>query len=637
MNQQDSQRHKTFTRRTAILAGGKLALMSILGGRLYYLQVVQGEQYKVLAEENRINLRLLAPPRGRILDRFGIELAVNHQNYRLVVVPEQTGDTKATLDAVHRFVPIDPDERARIEKEIRRKRRFVPIIVQEHLSWSQVAEIEINAPYLPGVSIGVGQTRHYPHGAPLAHVLGYVAAVSEEELTGDPLLELPDFRIGKNGIEKIHDIAMRGRAGNQHVEVNAHGRVIRELSRNEGQAGHDVVLTIDRGLQDYATARLGEESASAVVIDVTNGEVLALASTPTFDPNAFNQGLTHAHWNELVNNPRAPLINKAVAGQYPPGSTFKLVVAMAALEAGVVGPNHSVYCPGHMRLGRRRFHCWKRGGHGDLTMIDGIAKSCDVYFYDIALKTGIERIAAMGRRLGFGTRLGLDLPGEASGLMPTPGWKLGTYGEVWHKGETLNAGIGQGYVLSTPLQLAVMAARIANGGQAITPRLARDFRAADGQPIEPLADQGSVEPLGLSSAALGLVRAGMNKVVNHQRGTAYRARIEDETMTMAGKTGTSQVKRITKAERDSGVIKNEDRPWKDRDHALFVAYAPIDNPRYAIAVVVEHGGGGSKAAAPIARDILIEAQTRGSATGASAPVAEAPADDDDASGEASQG
>jgi penicillin-binding protein 2 len=617
MKQQESSRQKMFTRRAAILGGSQLAMASLLGARLYYLQVTQADQYRMLAEENRINLRLLAPPRGRILDRFGVELAVNHQNYRLVVVPEQAGDMAETLDALGRVVPIEGDERERIEKEIARKRKFVPIIISEHLSWRQVAEIEVNAPYLPGVLIDVGQTRHYPHTEPLAHVLGYVAAVSEEELTGDPLLELPDFRIGKNGVERIHDLALRGRAGNQQIEVNAHGRVIRELSRNEGEAGNDVSLTIDLGLQDFAARRLGEESAAAAVLDVTNGEVLALASTPSFDPNAFNQGLSHKLWRSLVDNERAPLTNKAVAGQYPPGSTFKLIVALAALEAGAVDPNSTVYCPGHMQLGRHRFHCWKRGGHGKLGMIDGIAKSCDVYFYDTALKVGIKGIAAMARRLGLGARLGFDLPGEASGLIPTPDWKRGTYGETWYKGETLNAGIGQGYVLTTPLQLAVMAGRIANGGRAIVPRLTRAVARHDGEVVTSVADQGLVEDIGLSRASLDIVRAGMTKVVNHQRGTAYRSRIKEEEMAMAGKTGTSQVRRITKRERETGIIKNEDRPWKDRDHALFVAYAPLVKPRYACAVVIEHGGGGSKAAAPVARDILIDAQTRGSATGAS--------------------
>ena len=630
MKQQENSRQKMFTRRAAILGGAKLALASGIGARLYYLQVVQADQYRMLAEENRINLRLLAPPRGRILDRFGAELAVNHQNYRLVVVPEQAGDVARTLDALGAVVPIEGEERQRIEKEIARKRKFVPIIVSEHLTWPQVAEIEINAPYLPGVLIDVGQTRHYPHTEPLAHVLGYVAAVSEEELTGDPLLELPDFRIGKNGVERIHDLALRGRAGNQQVEVNAHGRVIRELSRNEGEAGNDVSLTIDLGLQDFAATRLGEESASAVVIDVTNGEVLALASTPSFDPNAFNQGLSHALWRELVQNERAPLSNKAVAGQYPPGSTFKLMVALAALEAGVVGSGHSVYCPGHMQLGSHRFHCWKRGGHGNVTMVDGLAKSCDVYFYDIALKVGIDNIAKMARRFGLGGRLGFDLPGEAPGLIPTPDWKRGTYGEAWYKGETLNAGIGQGYVLATPLQLAVMAARIGNGGHAVVPRLTRSLARHDGDVVQSVADQGLPEALGISLASLDVVRAGMSKVVNHQRGTAYRSRIKDEGMAMAGKTGTSQVRRITKRERETGLLKNKDRPWKDRDHALFVAYAPLDVPRYACAVVVEHGGGGSKVAAPIARDILTEAQTRGSATGASLIGLDAPATEGEA-------
>jgi penicillin-binding protein 2 len=517
---------------------------------------------------------------------------------------------------------VDEAERERILAEVARKRRFVPVIVREHLSWPQVAALEINAPYLAGVSIDVGQVRHYPHAASLAHVLGYVAAVSEDELTGDPLLELPDFRIGKNGVEKIHDLAMRGRAGSQQVEVNAHGRVIRELSRLEGRSGNEVTLTLDLGLQEFTAGRLAAESASAAVLDITNGEVLALASTPSFDPNLFNQGLTRRQWSELVDNPRAPLINKAVAGQYPPGSTFKLAVATAALDSGVAGPGHRVFCPGYMKLGNRRFHCWKRGGHGWLAMYEGIVQSCDVYFYDLALKVGIERIAETARTLGLGARLGFDLPGEAPGLIPTPDWKRATHGRPWQKGETLNTGIGQGYVLATPLQLAVMCARVANGGVGIVPHLTRAVVDPSGAVVS-VAAASAPGSLGISPAALAMVREGMVGVVNHRRGTARGARIEDEALAMGGKTGTSQVRRITKQERDAGIVKNEDRPWKDRDHALFVGFAPVHAPRYAAAVVVEHGGGGAKVAAPMVRDILIEAQRRNSARGVPAPAAPA--------------
>ncbi|HEX9646633.1 MAG TPA: penicillin-binding protein 2 [Alphaproteobacteria bacterium] len=622
MNQQQRARQRLFARRTVLLAAGKLALLSVLGGRLYYLQVVQGHQYRLLAEDNRINIKLLSPPRGRIFDRFGAELAVNRQNYRLVLVPEQAGDTDATLAAVGGYVPLGEDELERVRAEIARKRAFVPVVLREHLSWRQVAAIEINAPYLPGISIEVGQLRQYPHAAALAHVLGYVAAVSESELTGDPLLELPDFRIGKNGVEKIHDLSLRGRAGTQQVEVNAHGRVIRELSRQEGRPGDDVKLTLDLGLQEFAAARLGAESAAAAVLDIATGEVLALTSTPGFDPNLFNQGLTRKQWNELVENPRAPLINKAIAGQYPPGSTFKVVAALTALDSGLLGPGHSVYCPGHLQLGNRRFHCWKKGGHGRLAMVEAISRSCDVYFYDVALKVGVDRLAEMAHRLGLGARLGLDLPGEAAGLMPTQAWKRATYGEPWHKGETLNTGIGQGYVLTTPLQLAVACARIA-GGRAVVPRLALDVRH-DGAEAPAAAPAAAL--LGIDPAALEIVRAGMNKVVNDRTGTAWRARIEDEALAMAGKTGTSQVRRISKREHETGVVKNEDKPWAERDHALFIAFAPVAAPRYACAVVVEHGGGGSAVAAPMVRDILIEAQGRDSARTAPPVATRPPAD-----------
>ena len=614
MQHRDLDRVKTFNRRVAMLAGGKFVLLSALVGRLYYLQVLQSDRYSPLADENRINIRLLPPPRGRILGRLGEALATNRLNYRVVLVSEQTPSIEATLDALGALIPLSERDYRRVLRVAERKRDFVPITVRENLSWAEVSRIEVHAPDLPGVMIDVGQTRYYPLGATAAHVTGYVAAVSEDELTGDPLLELPDSRIGKNGVEKIYDLALRGKAGNSQVEVNAYGRVIRELERNEGQPGDDLVLTLDVGLQRYVAARLADASAAAVVLDVNNGDVLALASSPSYDPNAFTKGISLAAWNELLQNPYKPLVSKAIAGQYPPGSTFKMMVALAALEGGVATPGHRVTCIGKTTLGDRDFHCWKKGGHGTLKMVEAIEQSCDVYFYDIALRCGVNRIAEMARRFGLGAVTGVDLYGELPGLIPDRDWKLATYDVPWQKGETLVAGIGQGYVLTTPLQLAVMAARLANGGFAVAPRLLRQVigaGAAEGDGAEPPA----FESLGISDASLALVVAGMDRVVNGTRGTARGARITEPELAMAGKTGTSQVRRISKSERLSGVIKNAERPWEERDHALFVAFAPVDEPRYAVAVVVEHGGSGSRVAAPVARDILRETQRRDPARG----------------------
>ena len=604
--QQEQRQSHAFTRRVALLAGGKALLLSALVGRMYYLQVLESDRYTVLAEENRINLRLLPPPRGRILDRFGAPLAVNDQNYRLVVVAEQTPDLEATLDAVASLISLGASERERVLRERARKRAFVPITVRENLTWEEVARIEVNAPDLPGIGIEMGESREYPFGGATAHILGYVAAVAETEQTGDPLLELPGFRIGKNGIEKQYDSGLRGKAGSSQVEVNAVGRIIRELSRKEGEPGRDVVVTLDSGLQQFVQQRLASElSGSAVVLDVRTGDVLALGSTPTFDPAAFGRGLSQPEWQALISDPQLPLSNKAIAGQYAPGSTFKMMVALAALESGV-GPEFSAYCPGFLQLGSARFHCWKKEGHGNLTMIEGIKHSCDVYFYNLARRVGVDAIAAMARRFGLGQAEGLDLPGERAGVIPDVNWKRATMGLPWYPGETLIAGIGQGFVLTTPLQLAVMTARIANGGFAVVPRLAREAVAGDAaaQPTTAFAS------LGLAAAHLDVVREGMKRVTNDPRGTAYRVRIEQPGMEMAGKTGTAQVRRITLSERLSGVAKNENLPWNRRDHALFVGYAPLETPRYAVAVVVEHGGGGSKIAGPIARDILIETQLR---------------------------
>jgi penicillin-binding protein 2 len=606
-NHDDSAKSKTFSRRALFLAGGQALLFSALAGRMYYLQILKSDTYKTLAEDNRINLRVLPPPRGRILDRFGVELAVNEQNYRLVLVREQTPDVGETLNALSQIISLSEHDYKRVLSEVKRKRAFVPVTVRDNLTWEQVSSVSVNAADLAGASIEVGQTRSYPFGSAMSHALGYVAAVSESELTGDPLLELPGFRIGKNGLEKQHDLALRGKQGNSHLEVNAYGRVIRELSRDEGKPGRDAVLTIDAGLQTFVQQRLmSEMSAASVVLDIKNGDVLAMCSVPSYDPSAFSRGLSTREWNGLVTDHLAPLTNKAIAGTYAPGSTFKLVVALAAMKEGI-GAQHSAFCPGSMRLGNAKFHCWKRGGHGWVDLIRGLQHSCDVYFYDIARRIGVNKIAEMANRLGLGETVGIDLPGERSGVIPTKAWKLANVGEPWQGGETLITAIGQGFVLSTPLQLATMVARIASGGLKVTPRLTRGFNDEAGgiAASEPL-----FESLGIPAEHLRVIHSAMDAVTNNRRGTAYKARIQEEGWEMAGKTGTSQVRRISLAERAAGVFKNEQLPWRRRDHALFVGYAPVHSPRYACAVVVEHGGGGSSTAAPIVRDILSETQRR---------------------------
>lgn len=603
----EQDRGKLFTRRALILAGGQSLLFAGLAGRMYYLQVSEATRYQVLAEDNRISLRLLPPLRGRILDRQGVPLALNIQNYTIEIIPEEAGDVSGMLDRLESLVEVTEADRKRILKEARKRRAFVPIKVRENLSWQEVSRVEVNTPDLPGISIKQGQTRSYPYGPAAAHVLGYVSPVSEHEQKGDPLLQHPGFRTGKNGIEGRYDLALRGSAGNVAVEVNALGRQVQELEdkKTEARSGADLNVTLDVGVQEFAVQRVKDQRRAAVVaMDVHRGDVLTMVSTPSFDPNGFNEGLSSDAWRSLISNPDHPLTNKAVAGQYAPGSTFKLVVALAALESGI-SPSLTASCYGVMQLGDRKFHCWKKYGHGVVGLVDAIRESCDIYFYELALRVGIDKISAMAHRLGLGQTLGIDIPGERGGLIPTRDWKRATIGVDWQRGETLVAGIGQGYVLATPLQLAVMTSRIVNGGFAVKPRLTLPAETDD------LAPPASYPRMGIPARALEIVRQGMTEVVNNPRGgTAYRARIAEKKFAMGGKTGTSQVRRISMAERDKGVRKNSERPWRERDHALFVGYAPVSAPRYAVSVVVEHGGGGSTTAAPIARDVLRELQRR---------------------------
>lgn len=619
--ERDGSRQKSFSRRMALLGGSKLGLTALLMGRMYYLQVLESDQYKMLAEENRISMRLLAPPRGLVLDRFGRELASNRQNYRVVLIAEQTKGVAETLDRLAHIIPINAYQRSRVLREVKRKRPFVPIKVVENLTWEQFARVNVQLPYLPGVQPDVGEGRFYPVGTETAHVVGYVSSVSEADLNGDPLLELPGFRIGKNGIEKTYDKPLRGKAGNSRVEVNAYGRVIRELAREDGQSGDDVVLTIDTDLQAKIARRLADESAAAVVMDIHRGEILAMVSSPSYDPNGFNSGMSNKAWQALVQHPRKPLINKTIAGQYPPGSTFKMIVALAALESGIVGPDHQVFCNGVVNLGNTKFHCWRHryGGHGWVDMKQGIAQSCDLYFYDLARRMGVDRIGAMARRFGLGKAFDIELVGEKDGLVPSRDWKLAVTGVPWQLGETLITGIGQAYLLATPLQLAVMTARLANGGIAVTPKISRSRDAkANGNGAETVADDtlasydgarasiAEAKPIGVSAAHLKVITDAMSEVVNGLRGTARQCKLDPElNAQMAGKTGTAQVRRISKAERSAGGKLSQETPWGERDHALFTAFAPVSAPRYATAVVVEHGGSGTYAA-QLTKDIMTD-------------------------------
>jgi len=595
--------HRLITRRAAILGGVQLAFVGALGARMQYLQVDQADQFRMLAEENRINIRIIPPARGEVFDRNGVALARNAPSYRIVIVREDAGDIEEVVQRLGRILPLDGEEVERAMAEMKRSAPFLPITIADEVTWEGLSRVSVNAPALPGVTPEVGLSRIYPLGSDYAHVLGYVGAVSEADLEEledpDQLLRIPRFQIGKIGVEAKAENVLRGKAGAKRVEVNATGRVMRELDRSEGTAGSDLQLTVDSKLQSYVQARLTGESASTVVMDVTSGDLLAISSAPSFDPNLFVRGISSRDYAALTEDKYRPLASKAVQGTYPPASTFKMVVAMAALEQGLVDPEDTVFCPGYLEVAGRRFHCWKRSGHGRVDMQESIEQSCDVYFYTLALKVGIENISAMANRFGLGVRYDVPMSAVNQGMIPTKDWKLRTQGQDWVIGDTVNASIGQGYMLTSPLQLAVMTARLASGNE-VTPRL---IKSIDG--IEQASGGGA--SLGLNENNLRRMRDAMFGVVNGRRGTAYGSRIIDDTMRMSGKTGTAQVRNISAAERASGVLSDADVPWEHRDHALFVNYAPYDNPKIAVSVVVEHGGGGSRTAAPIARDVTLQA------------------------------
>ena len=628
-----------MTRRMLMVGAGQILLGASLVGRLYQLQISQTDNYRRLSERNQFDKRLIQAPRGRLLDVHDRLLAGNSEVFELRVLPSRVGDLNQWLRRVGKIVGLRPAEIKGILKTIAEQPDFLEVTVRTNLTQRELSKLAVLSPVLEGVSFRKGFRRIYPQGWMTAHITGYVSPANKQDVKDNPELRyLPASRIGRSGLERTFEFNLRGAAGVERIEVNAKGKPVRVLRDQQASSGEDIKLSIDVSAQSFAAERLRRgksktvplqnpdvqrallnnaelrahvttgdslvlqdergrlvppESGAATVLDIHTGEVKLLVSVPGYDPNLFSNRLSVQDWRRLNEHPRTPLLNRVTSGLYAPGSTFKMVVLAAALEAGVVSQRTKYDCTGGFEFGDSTFHCWNEKGHRYVDAVAALEQSCDVYFYQIALKTGINRIHNMAQRLGLGLPTGIGFSDEKVGIMPDRDWKMESRGLAWTPGETVVAGIGQGFVLTTPLQLAVMTARIANRKYAVRPSL----QAATGR-----QDSIIFPPLDIAPEIIDVLHRGMRAVTNGSRGTARRYDLPQQGM--AGKTGTVQVKRITKEQREKGIVDNIDRPWKERDHALFVAFAPYQRPKYAISLVVEHGGSGSSMAAPIARDIL---------------------------------
>ena len=594
---------KKFGRRSFLIGTSQLILVGLLIRQIRQIQLNESEKYRLLAEENRIDIEILPPLRGVIFDKKGTILAKNKENYRIKILRDKNINLPNVMENLSKLINISEERKIEIIKKLEKKRSNSSIIIAENLSWIEFKQVLVNLPSLPGIVPEVDLKRFYTKKELLAHLLGYVGVISPKDLKGfstdDPILQIQDFKIGKVGIEKGLDKYLRGQVGLGKFEVNASGKIIRKLAEEPSSSGKDIHLTIDSNLQKFSMLRIKEYSASAVVIDLSNGGIICMASNPSYDPNKFVEGISQKDWDILLQSKNQPLANKAISGNYPPGSTFKMIVAIAALEENLINSEDLFECNGFYELEERKFHCWKYSGHGSTNLLKGIEESCDVYFYNLAERVGIERIAKTARKFGIGIKPNLPLSGISKGLIPSKSWKKSNKNQSWFTGDTLNSGIGQGYLLSTPIQIAIMTARIATGLE-IKPSL---IKAIDGKPVK--YDKHKL--LDIKKSTLDIIRQAMFGVVNNKTGTAFNSRLINETKIFAGKTGTSQIRQISEQERNKGIIKNQDLPRNQRDHALFTGYAPFTNPKFSVSIVVEHGGGGGKVAAPIARDILLYA------------------------------
>ena len=610
---------KLIGRRMFLLTAAKAVVMVGLVGRLISLQINQATKYKSLSEKNRFREWKLAPERGIIKDFFGQELASNEPLYQVHLVPENAQNLNNLFVRLKGILNISDTKISYIKRLIKKQKPWEPIVVSDNLNWSEFSKVNLFLHELNGVEPVVSVARTYPDNSS-AHILGYVSQISAKDLKTKKYLKdlsVPGMTIGKTGLERKLDKEIIGKVGFQRYEVNAFGKRVKEIQINEGQAGKSFKTTLDYEVQKYTNGLLKDKAAAVCVMDVYNGDIVSLVSSPTFQPNAFVHGLDQKYWNSLISDGKKPLTNKAMSGLYPPGSTIKTLVALSALENGIIRPSDTFRCKGKIELHGEKFHCWEKKGHGIVNLRKGIQRSCDVYFYEVARKLGVDRLSKTAKQFGLGETVLSDFTEERSGVVPNTKWKKKFIGQNWYIGETLHTGIGQGYFLSTPIQLCLMTAQIANGGFEIKPRIIFDkknnnlenyikFKKENPDeplPIDLMPNNFELKPLFKDKENIRIVKDAMFASSNEPGGTSYRHRMENPKFSFAGKTGSSQIKRFTQAQREAEV-KQADLNYKDRDHALFIAFAPYNDPKYAISVVVEHGGSGGKTAAPIAKKVI---------------------------------
>ncbi len=610
---------KLISRRMFLITAAKALVMIGIMGRLVSLQINERSKYKTLSDKNRFREWKLAPERGVIKDFFGKELASNEQVYQVHLIPENSKDIERLFVRLKTILNITDKKLFYLKRIIKKQKPWEPIIVSDNITWSEFSRLNLFLHELEGVKPVVSVARMYPDNSS-AHILGYVSQVSAKDLQTKKYLKdlhVPGMSIGKTGLERKLDKEIIGKIGFQRYEVNAYGKRIKQIVEDEGQAGKSFKTTLDYEVQKFTSEIIKDRAAAVCVMDIYNGDIISLVSSPSFEPNQFVHGLEEKYWNSLIKNKMKPLTNKAISGLYPPGSTIKTLVALSALENGIIKPLDTFKCTGKIELYGEKFHCWEKDGHGIVNLRKGIKRSCDVYFYEIARKLGVDRLSETAKKFGLGKKTLKDFVEERSGVVPNTKWKKKFIGQNWYLGETLHSGIGQGYFQSTPIQLCLMTAQIANGGFKIDPRIIfdeknnnlRDYiKFKNENPNQPLPNDLLVKnfdlkPLFRNQENINLIKDAMYSSSNEPGGTSYRHRLSDKKFTFAGKTGSSQIKRFTEAQREAEV-KQESLPYEDRDHALFVAFAPYDDPKYAISVLVEHGGSGGKTAAPIAKKVI---------------------------------